>query len=288
MKIAVVTDSTAYLTAEEVAQNGIKVIPIPFIIDGEAFQEGVNLSTAEFYKRLKDAKTFPSTSQPSMGETIAMYEQLRNEGYEAVIAIHLSSTISGYIQNVASLDGAVDGLKVYAYDSEITVRLMGMLAIKAAKLAADGHEPEEIIEVLNTLRETMDEYFIVDDLQNLVRGGRLSSTSAMLGTMLKVKPILTFDNDTHYIVPFEKVRSMKKAIARVEDLFKAARDSASYPIQATIYHANAPEAGQEWRDKLQLQHPDIKIRLAEMGPVIGTHLGAGALALSWMRDIDSL
>ncbi|GAK30323.1 DegV family protein [Weissella oryzae SG25] len=288
MKIAIVTDSTAYLTAEEVTENNIKVVSIPFILDGEVFQEGRSISNADFYERLLNSDSFPSTSQPSIGETTALYEQIRDEGYDTIIAIHLASTISGYVQNVASLSNAIDGLQVYAYDSKITVRLMGSLVIKAAQMAAAGATVEEILATLDKLRASMDEYFIVDDLQNLVRGGRLSNASAVIGSLLKVKPILTFDEKSDYIVPFEKVRSMKKAVGRVEELFAAGRAKADYPLQATVYHTYAPEAGREWQNKIQAANPDMKIDFAEIGPVVGTHLGVGALALAWMRDINSL
>ncbi len=288
MKIAIVTDSTAYLTAEEVTENNINVIPIPFILDGEVFQEGVSISNSEFYERLAQSKSFPSTSQPSAGETVELYEKLRDAGYDTVIAIHLASTISGYVENVAALGDEIEGMHVYAYDSKITVRLMGALVIKAAQLANAGKEAAEIIATLDELQASMDEYLIVDDLQNLVRGGRLSNASAVIGSLLKVKPVLTFDDESDYIVPFEKVRSMKKAMARVEELFEQGRAKATYPLQATVYHTHAHEAGQAWREKIQAANPDMKIDFAEIGPVVGVHLGAGALALAWMRDINSL
>jgi DegV family protein with EDD domain len=288
MKIAIVTDSTAYLTKEEVEKYGIRVVPIPFILDGGVYNEGIDMTTEDYYARLKETDTFPSTSQPSIGEMMVLFESLRDEGFDTVISIHLASTISGFINNVASLDGQIDGLKVYAFDSQITVRLMGYLVLKAAQMAEAGATAEDILAALAELQATMDEYFIVDDLQNLVRGGRLSNASAFIGTMLKVKPILTFDNDSHYIVPFEKVRSMKKAMARAEELFNEALEKADYPVRAMVIHANAEDAGKAWRDELQQAHPDMPIDLTYFGPVIGTHLGEGALALAWIRDIDSL
>ena len=165
---------------------------------------------------------------------------------------------------------------------------MGHLVMKAAQMAQAGAEPADIIATMDELQQTMDEYFIVDDLQNLVRGGRLSNASAIIGTMLKVKPILTFDNESNYIVPFEKVRSMKKAMARAEELFDQARAESKYPLRAMVIHANAEEAGAAWREDLQQRHPDMPIELTYFGPVIGTHLGAGALALAWIREPDSI
>lgn len=288
MKIAIVTDSTAYLSHDEVAALDIKVMPIPVIIDGTVYREGIDLTTDEFYEKLATSASFPSTSQPAVGEWITLFESLQADGYDGAIVVNLAATISGTVNTVAGLTDAVPGFQVFGYDSKITVRLMGHLVMKAAQMAQNGAEPVDIIATMDEMATTMDEYFIVDDLQNLVRGGRLSNASAIIGTMLKVKPILTFDNDSNYIVPFEKVRSMKKAMARAEELFDQARAEANYPLRAMVIHANAPEAGAKWRDELQQRHPDMPFELTYFGPVIGTHLGAGALALAWIREPDSL
>ena len=288
MKIAIVTDSTAYLSRDEVVALDIKVMPIPVIIDGTVYREGVDLTTSEFYEKLATSETFPSTSQPAVGEWITLFESLKADGYDGAIVVNLASTISGTVNTVAGLTDAVPGFQVFGYDSKITVRLMGHLVMKAAQMAQNGAEPADIIATMDELQQTMDEYFIVDDLQNLVRGGRLSNASAIIGTMLKVKPILTFDNESNYIVPFEKVRSMKKAMARAEELFDQARAESKYPLRAMVIHANAEEAGAAWREDLQQRHPDMPIELTYFGPVIGTHLGAGALALAWIREPDSI
>lgn len=288
MKIAIMTDSTATLTSEEVERYNIKVIPIPIIFEGKEYKENVDITTKEFYDMLKSSDSFPSTSQPAIGELIGIYESLRDEGYEQVISIHLTSTISGFINNVDSIKDKIDGLEVIPVDSKITVRLMGWQVLKAARMVEEGKTAEEIVNVLHELQKTTDEYFVVDDLNNLVRGGRLSNAGAIVGTMLKVKPILTFDANSNYIVPYEKVRSMKKSKKRVEELFKNALMNATYPIKPMIIHANAQLEGEEWRQELAETYPDLDFELSHFSPVIGVHLGAGALALAWMRDPESL
>ncbi|MFD1420831.1 DegV family protein [Lactiplantibacillus songbeiensis] len=285
MKIAVVTDSTSYLTPREVADNDIHVVPIPVIIDGKVYQEGVDITTEDFYANMKSFKSFPSTSQPPVGEMIEFYNKLGDQGYDAVISIHLASTISGFINSLENLRDEVDHIKLYPYDSQITVRLMGYLAIEAARMAKAGHTVEEILARLDDLRDSMGEYFIVDDLQNLVRGGRLSNASAFIGSVLRIKPILTFD-DKHEIVAFEKVRSTKKALARVEHLFAEAQAKIDYPLRAIIVQGNNLDAAQAWKAKLQQKYPDMPIDITYFGPVIGTHLGDKSLALAWLKDID--
>ena len=136
MKIAVVTDSTCYLSKEEIAANNIHVVPIPFILNGKTYHEGVDITTEEFYDQLKTASTFPSTSQPSIGEMMELYQKLSDDGYDAVISIHLTKTISGFLNNITQLSEQMkDTIKIVPFDSGITVKLMGYLAIEASQLA---------------------------------------------------------------------------------------------------------------------------------------------------------
>ena len=283
MKTAIVTDSTCYLTEQEIKDNNITIVPIPVIIDGQVYKEGVDITNAEFYKLLKTSQSFPSTTQPPLGEMIDLYERLAKEGYENIISIHLSSTISGFVNSLKTLEGTIDGVNLYVYDSQITVRLMGALAIKAAKMAKEDKSVDEIIKAMDYMKTTFNEYFVVDDLQNLVRGGRLSNASAFVGSLLRIKPILTF-NDANEIVAFEKVRSSKKALLRVESLFEEALEKVDYPVKATVFHANNEKGAEKWLNSLKEKHPDIPFEVAEFGPVIGTHVGPGALALMWLID----
>lgn len=124
-------------------------------------------------------------------------------------------------------------------------------------------------------------------MQNLVRGGRLSNASAFLGSLLKIKPLLTFDKQSNEIVAFEKVRSRKKALKRTEELFKEAIDKVDYPVKAIVINGNDPEAGHEWKESIQSIYPDMKIEESYFGPVIGTHLGNKSLALAWMIDTET-
>ncbi len=283
-KIAIVTDSTAYLTDEQAAAANITVVPIPVILDGTVYDEGKDITPAEFYGKLKTAKTFPSTSQPPLGEMLKLYENLKNEGYEQVISIHLASTISGFQQNLRAAVTDIDGIDVTVYDSKITVKLMGWLALEAAKMAENGATVDAIISRLDDLRNTIDEYFIVNDIQNLVRGGRLSNAAGFVAGMLRIKPLLTFDPTSNKIVAIEKIRSLKKAYARVETLFSEALADVNYPVRGLIIHANDPEAAEAWKAELEQKYPDVTFEISFFGPVIGTHLGEKAIALAWMKD----
>ena len=285
MKIAVVTDSTAYLTSEEARANDIRVVPIPLIIDGQSYREGIDLTTEDFYARLKTAGSFPSTSQPPVGELMKLYQQLADEGYEAVISIHLTAAISGLMNTVRQLaEEMKDTIQIIPFDSHLTVKMMGYEALEAAKLIQAGDDLETVLTKLTAYRDTFNNVFVVDDLQNLVRGGRLSNASAFVGSILKIKPLLTMHTANYAIEAFEKVRSMKKAKLRCEQIFADDLSHLDYPVRAMVLHANDEAAGQKWLTHLRELHPDFEFELSYFGPVIGTHLGQGALALAWMQD----
>lgn len=265
----------------------IRVVPIPFIIDDKVYNEGIDITTEEFYEKLRTCEKFPTTSQPPVGELVELYESLADEGYDTVISIHLAGTISGFIRTLETTvkDAVSDRINLIPYDSKITVLLMGYLAIEASRMAQNGADLDDILKRLDHVRDTIDEIFIVDDLQNLVRGGRLSNASAFIGSVLRIKPLLTFDDKSDKIVAFEKVRSSKRALKRAEDLFDERIKGMDYPLRLIIFHGNDEAAALAWRDKLAKNHPDCPIDISYFGPVIGTHLGEKALALGWMEDI---
>ncbi|MEK3764708.1 MULTISPECIES: DegV family protein [unclassified Solibacillus] len=279
MKTAIVTDSTAYLTLEERKTYNIHMIPLSVNIEGTFYDEEIDITASEFYDRVRGAKEFPKTTQPSVGKFVELFETIGKE-YDEIVTIHLSSGISGTFQGAVQASGMVEGTNIYAFDSEVAAYLQGMYVKEAAKLALEGASGEQIIAHLNELKHTMDEYIIVDDLQHLQRGGRLSAAAALIGGLLQVKPILTFENKV--IVPFEKIRTRKKAIRRVEEQLASAVEKYG-ALQAVVIHANCEDEAREWMSSLAAAYPTVDFTLSYFGPVIGTHLGEGAIAMGWIK-----
>lgn len=278
MKTAVVTDSTAYIPQELRDKWNIQMIPLNVIFGGEAYQEEVDITAGQFYQQVKE-KELPTTSQPPIGQFVELFEQLSKD-YEAVISIHLSSGISGTFSGAVTASTMAERIKVYPFDSEISCMPQGFYAIEAAKMALDGVDAEEIMSRLEELKKTARAYFMVDDLSHLQRGGRLSSAQAILGSLLQVKPILHFENKV--IVPFEKIRTRKKAMKRIVDLLGEDASSGA-PYQAAIIHANREEEALEWKSELENLYPNVEFSISYFGPVIGSHLGEGAMGLGWMK-----
>ncbi|MBN3479682.1 DegV family protein [Lactobacillus acidophilus] len=289
MKIALVTDSTSVLTEQEVKDNNINVVPIPVIVGDKEYLEGVNITSEQLFEMQRQGAAFPKTSQPSMGQMLELFNKLHDEGYEAIIAITLSSGIYGFYQNLVNMAHNNPEYNLYPYDSKMTVKLQGYLVLAAAKMIKKGLEPEAIINNLDKIRDTIQELFVVDDLKNLSRGGRLSNASAFIGTMLQIKPILTF-NDEGKIVAFDKIRSMKRAVSKVEKL--ALEKTAELPyrdkLRLFVFHSNDHKQAEEIKQFINENFPNKPVDIAEFSPVIATHLGEKSIAIAWMIDIDKL
>lgn len=282
MKIAVVTDSTAYLPEHIVEKYSIYTIPLTVTIGTDVYEEEVTLCATDFYDKVRGSGTLPKTSQPPVGKFVELFEQLKAKGYTDVISIHLSSGISGTYNGAIQAGEMVDGLTVHAYDSEIACYVQGFYVIEAARLAQKEIEPTRIITHLDEVKETVDAYFMVDDLSHLQRGGRLSGAAAMIGSLLQVKPLLHFV-DTK-IVPFEKIRTKKKAYKRMSELLE--KQAEKMPIEAVIIHANAEDEARKWKSQLEKQLPNVVFHISHFGPVIGTHLGEGAMGLGWKKRFE--
>lgn len=288
MKIALVTDSTSVLTEQEIKENNVIVAPIPIIIGDKEYLEGVNITSKQLFETQKQGAAFPKTSQPSMGEMISLFNKLHDEGYEAIITITLSSGISGFFQTLQNVARNNPEYHLYPYDSKMTVRLQGYLVLAAAKMIKAGYTPEEILERLDKIRATIDELFVVDDLKNLSRGGRLSNASAFIGTMLHIKPLLTFEDGK--IVAFDKIRSLKRAVSKVEDIALERTNKLPYKdkLRLFVFHSNDEKQAEGIKEFILDNFPGMPVDVAEFSPVIATHLGEKSIAIAWMIDIDKL
>ena len=271
------TDSTAYIPIELSEKFNIHIIPLSVIFDNVSYQEEIDLTTAEFYQKVKESNELPTTSQPPVGVILEKLEELAKD-YDSVISIHLSSGISGTYQAVVSAGKMVEGIEVYAFDSEVSAMPQGFYALEAAEMALQGKSPTEILKSLKQMKNKIRAYFMVDNLTNLQRGGRLSNAQALIGGLLHIKPVLHFVDKV--IVPFEKIRTRKKAINRIISMLE--KDASLGGITKVVFiHGNDEQSAIELRNDFRKKYPTIETMISYFGPVIGTHLGEGAIGVSW-------
>lgn len=271
------TDSTAYIPATLREKYDIHMIPLSVVFGDVSYREEEEITTESFYEKMKESPELPTTSQPAVGAILDKFSALK-ENYDAVISIHLSSKISGTYQAVISAAKMIENFKVYAYDSELSAMPQGFFALEAAEMIRHNKTPAEILTRLDEMKHSIRAYFMVDDLTNLQRGGRLSSAQALIGSVLQIKPILHLVEGV--IVPFEKIRTRKKAIHRILNMLE--EDASKGNIAKVVFiHGNDENAAIKLRDDFLKKYPAIDTVISHFGPVIGTHLGQGSLGISW-------
>ncbi|MGM8364579.1 DegV family protein [Virgibacillus sp. W0181] len=281
MKVAVVTDSTAYIPAELRKKHAIHMVPLSVVFGEESFQEELDITTEAFYEKVKQSDVLPTTSQPSVGVFMETFEQLAKAGYNAVISIHLSSKFSGTYHAAKSAGEMVDDIDVYAFDTQLSAMAQGFFGLKAAEMAEQDYQADKIIASLEDMKQHTRAYFMVDDLSHLQRGGRLTGAQALIGGLLKVKPILHIVDGK--IVPFEKIRTSKKAIHRIMGMLE--EDAKKGTVKKVVFiHANDEKSAVALRDGFSEKYASIETVISHFGPVIGTHLGEGALGVSWYTE----
>lgn len=279
MKTAVVTDSTAFFSERIKDHPDLFIVPIPVILDGKIYDEGIDIDSGGFFELLKNSKKFPSTSQPAIGAVLEMYQDLAQQGYERVISIHLSSGISGFVNNLIAMAPGIKEIDVRPFDSKITSMPMGHMVETTLVMLAEDKSIEEIFEKLSFIRDNTEAFLIVDDLNNLVRGGRLNNGAAIIGSLLKIKPILKFDDGK--IVLSEKIRTTKKALHRAEDLMERRNKKTKDDLKYFIIHANSPAVAELEKTEMAERIPEIDIEIGHIGPVVGTHIGEKAIVFAW-------
>jgi DegV family protein with EDD domain len=279
MKTAILTDSTAYIPKELREKHNIHMIPLSVNFGMESYQEEVEITAEQFFAEVREKQELPTTSQPSVGMFVELFEKLAEE-YDAVVSIHLSSGISGTYNGAVTAADMVDNIKIYPFDSEISCMVQGFYVLEASDMAQEGKSPEEILARLDEMKQSMRALFMVDDLTNLQRGGRLSGAQALIGSLLQVKPILHFENKV--IVPLEKIRTRKKALNRMYELFNEDAEK-NIPMRAVAIHGNQPEVAAKMKQELEEKYPHVECLISYFGPVIGTHLGEGAIGLGWYK-----
>jgi len=282
MKLAVITDSSAYLPASLLESENLFVLDIPVVIDGESYVEGRNLTASEFYEKMAQSDELPKTSQPSIADLEEILTILDGKDYTHVLGLFLSSGISGFYQNIQYLKDEFHGLQIAFPDSKITSAPLGIMVQSALEWAEEGLDFETILANVQKQIDGTSAFIMVDDLDHLVKGGRLSNGAAILGNLLSIKPILYFNN--HGVIEvFEKIRTEKKATKRMLELVQERTAGGVYQIM--VIHGNAPKKAAELQKNLLDSGIASEVPIATFGSVIGTHLGKGSVALAYIPVI---
>lgn len=277
--VALVTDSTASLPPEVAEKHGIVVVPLQVVIGAKCYDEGVEGgATAETVAQALREWTPVSTSRPSPAAMLEVYEQAAAAGATAIVAVHLSSELSGTYES-AQLAARDAPVPVTTVDSRQLGMATGFAVISAAEVLAAGGSPEEAAETVRRRTADTTSLFYVDTLEYLRRGGRIGAAAALLGSALSVKPLLQLEDGR--IGMREKVRTAGRALARLEELAVAAAGQRQVDV-AVAHLANPERAGllaENLRGRLAANLGDREVVVGEVGAVIGAHVGPGMVAV---------
>ncbi|XMB86597.1 DegV family protein [Mycoplasmatota bacterium WC44] len=281
-KIKIVVDSTSGFDMMEKRYDA-EVLRLFVFFDGKEYVDGVDITPEDFYRMLDENKdVLPSTSQPTLGGTVEIFERLSKEGYEDIIAITISSRLSGtYATTVSARDMLDSDINVHVVDTLNVTYPVYFLGQIAYDMASEGKSAQEIVNHIEGIKGEYELYFAVGDLTLLRKNGRLSTASALIGTVLKVKPVLKIDDDGT-IQAVTKVRTMKKSLQELVNTFFEITDGKAEDI--VILNSNCVELAEEFRGMLVSRDASLgNTPIYPITPVIGSHLGTGTVAISFRK-----
>jgi DegV family protein with EDD domain len=282
-KVAIVTDSTAYLPEETVSAYRITVVPLVVIWGEETLLDNIDITPDKFYQRLSTAEVMPSASQGTIQAFADVFQKLHTEGFD-ILTVVLSSALSGTLDSAIQAKKLVPDAKITLVDSQYTSLPLAYMALAAARAAKRGASLEECTKIVESVREHTQVFFAVDTLEFLHRGGRIGGASRFLGTALGLKPILYLEEGK--VEALEKVRTSKRAHIRLLELVAEGVDGSSPINFVGVVHAASEETATELLKLVEGKFSPNELMLASLSPVLGTHTGPGTIGIAYVAGVD--
>jgi DegV family protein with EDD domain len=268
MTLRIVTDSTADFEADEARDLGIEVVPLTVVFGDQALLDRVEITPEQFYRRLVESRITPKTSQPPVGRFAAAFERLAAEGATEILAVCLSSRLSGTLGSAhLAAAGPPAGVRVETFDSLLVAGGLNALARRAADLARAGATLDEVVKVMRAMLPRIQIHILLDTLEYLQRGGRIGRAQALLGGMLSIKPIVSMEDGQ--VGASERVRSRPRGIDRVYEHIIGLSDVERVIVQ----HTGAPDDALRLVARATSALPDAIVELRWIGPVVGVYTG---------------
>lgn len=273
--VRVVTDSTSDLTEAQQQTAGIAVVPLQVRFGDRVFQDHVDLTGDQFFEKLKDSAQLPKTSQPPVGAFEEVFRRFRDAG-DDVVAVLISSKVSGTVGAAEMAAKAVDKDHIEVIDSLTTSMALGFLAIQGANLARKGADRKAVSDRIRSLIPKAKVLAAIDTLTYLERGGRIGRATALMGSLLNFKPLITLQDGE--VAPLGRARGRAQAIDRLVELLR--RDGKLTSL--AVLHGGARSDAEKLRDRIAGDYPGLEIPLTETGAVIGTYTGPGVIGFVYL------
>ena len=279
-RVYIVTDSTADLTEEEVKQFEISIVPMNISIDDENYIDGVTITKDEFKQKMIESAELPKTAQPSIGRFVEVYDELGKNG-DSVISIQMMRSISGTV-DAARQAADITETNVTVLDSDFTSRSMGMIVKEAAKAAQEGKSVQEILEIVEDAKKRTTLYLTVVNLDNLIKGGRISQLMGMFSNLLNIKLFLQVINGKIEII--QKGRGLKSLQKKYDEIFEQMKSAPNGIQEIGIMHAGLSDFNQGNIARIRELFPDVPLTIITTSPIIMSHTGVDAMAITYLEN----
>lgn len=278
-KVAIVTDSTCDISKEEFKKYGINLLPLKVVYNDRQYMDRVEIEPQEVYDSMKNET--PKTSMPSPGEAVNLFEKLAKEGFTDVIAIHISSGLSGTYQMVKTVARQMKNIiNIEVIDSKALSLGLGFLVLEARRQIEEGIDFEEVVKRLRGLQKKVKVFFVVKTLEYLRKGGRIGYVAGTIGEMLNVKPIISINEEGKYYT-YDKVRGRKRSLNKLVEIVREYAEGKK--LKLAVMHADALEEAKSVAKKLQLPNLDL-VGVGEISPAMVVHAGPGLVGVAFYEE----
>jgi DegV family protein with EDD domain len=279
-RIAIVTDSGVNVPAEVQREYDIHIVPLKVTFGDQTYRDGADITTSQFYEMLQEASQLPTTSQPSAGDFVEVYSRLSEEA-DAIVSIHLSALLSGTVKSALTARQSVNHVPVEVIDSRSASLGLGFVVMAAARAARESGSLADVLAAAQNLIPKISVLFVVDTLKYLHMGGRIGGASALLGSALKIKPLLQLTEGE--VNPLERVRSKCRATERMLEIMaqRLEAEEGDGLVHAAVAHADRADEALALREQVESRFEPAEFYLVELPPALGTHVGPGTLGLGW-------
>ncbi len=280
-RIALVTDSSSDLTREIYQENGITVVPLTVHFGDESFIDTVEISSSEFFDKLKRSQVMPKTSQPSPADFVAVYQRLL-KSHDFVFSVHISSKMSGTVQSAQIAAETVNPDVIEVVDGRAVSLVTGLMVLEGAEAIRQGKSVDDVRESIQHVMGSFGLYWTLDTLEYLQKNGRIGRATAFIGGLLSIKPIMSIEEGE--IAGVERVRGSNRVFPRILELMHS-RIRPGAPIDVIVLHADDEPRGKRWLADVKSEFNCRRTWLTDCGPIVGTHAGPGTIAVAWVEPM---
>ncbi|MBC7261199.1 MAG: DegV family protein [Chloroflexi bacterium] len=281
VKVAIITDSSSDIPPDLAQRLDIRIIPLKILFGTQVFHDRVDITPQEFYRKLRESKALPTTSQPSAGDFVQVYQEV-SQAADSIVSIHISGALSGTVESAHMARTQMgDSIPIHIVDSRSTSMGLGFMVLAAAKMAAEGQDAPQIVAQVQKLIPRMNVLFVVDTLEYLHKGGRIGGAKRLLGSVLNIKPLLYLHDGQVDVL--EQTRTKRGALNRLLEVVEE-RIGTARGVHMAIVHAEAPGEARALKEEMEKRFHCQELYVLDLSPVLGVHTGPGVIGVGFYTE----